>query len=94
MKRSGTCTKCRSSRVVKVERVPDAGDYTGSGRGHFTGRTASIHVPRAILSRKDGVICGETEAYVCADCGWFEEYVADPAGVAWDEVEGVWARKG
>jgi len=31
----------------------------------------------------------QTEAYVCSECGFFEEYVKAPAEVPWDDVDGA-----
>lgn len=32
---------------------------------------------------------GETEAYVCADCGFFEEYLREPRRMRWEHVDGA-----
>jgi DNA-directed RNA polymerase subunit RPC12/RpoP len=91
MKRTGNCTKCSSRRVIKTSIVPDAGEWSGSGYSGPDGRSGGAHVPRVILVVKDGRVTGRTEVYACADCGWFEEYLAHPEGIDWSEVEGVWA---
>jgi hypothetical protein len=33
-------------------------------------------------------LMAQTEAYVCTECGWFEEYVARPEEVPWNRAEG------
>ena len=91
MKRTGLCTKCSGRRVIKLAVVPDAGDWIGSGSGDVTDRSGDAHTPRMILPTWRGGVSGKTEAYVCAECGWFEEYIASPQDIAWDDIAGQWA---
>ena len=38
---------------------------------------------------------GAVEAYVCTECGYFEEYVVSPADVPWDEMNDFeWVKNG
>ena len=32
-------------------------------------------------------LAGDVEAYLCADCGYFEEYLKSPETVPWDRLE-------
>lgn len=76
MKR-GTCIKCGGQRVGHFETVADKGDGTGSKRelaiAHES--TGWFKLDKAMAS---------VEAYVCADCGYFEEYVKEPATIDWE----------
>jgi hypothetical protein len=37
---------------------------------------------------------GETEAFICGDCGFFEEYVKNPEALEWDKFLNFrWCRK-
>jgi hypothetical protein len=92
MKAKAICPKCESHQIVKVTHVADATNYYGSGSDITTnkGRTP---VTRRLLARtaEDGsqLTIGDVEAYVCARCGYFEEYLADPAHVDWQHVVGA-----
>jgi hypothetical protein len=105
MKRTGVCPKCEGRRVVHVAQVADAGNWNGMGIGSISARAGTHHVPRRVLVQRTvskGVFggtsegfepVGETEAYVCADCGFFEEYVREPHGVRWEDIVGAsWYR--
>jgi predicted nucleic-acid-binding Zn-ribbon protein len=98
MKLTGTCPKCQGKRVVHLEVVADAGDWSGSGYGGVTTRQGGPFVPRQVLMRRiqsSGLFgrtvetetaTGEVEAYACADCGYFEEYLKDPSRIPWKEI--------
>lgn len=80
MKQTWQCPKCRSVRVGYFERVPDQ----ASGA-----RTRSLGEPKGFGWPNQGVV----EAFVCADCGYFEEYVADVADVRWEDLSNFrWCR--
>lgn len=72
--------------------MPDAGAWTGAGSGSLVGRNGSKHAPRVVLTTKSGEAVGETELFVCATCGWFEEYLKNPESLPWDQVDGVWSQ--
>ncbi len=82
MKRDGECPKCHGRRVARLSHVADQTDGTGPGR--------------YLALRNDyfaALYAGVIEAYVCADCGYFEEYVRDVATVPWDKLKGFsWHR--
>src|SRR6185437_15918141 len=98
MKRTGVCPKCDGKSVVRVKQVADAGDWLGSGEGRLSGRSGAHPVPRRVLvvrSVSKGLLggesesfdtAGETEAYVCTVCGFFEEYLREPHRVQWENV--------
>jgi predicted RNA-binding Zn-ribbon protein involved in translation (DUF1610 family) len=83
MKTSLQCPKCHSLRIGYFERVRDRGKHSGGERvldthgelegGFFTGDWKEY--------------TAEVEAYVCTDCGFFEEYVKNPKDVRWDKLE-------
>ena len=98
MKQTGTCPKCQGQRVMHVHAVADAGDWVGTGTGNLSTRSATHPVPRRVLLHRraeKGVfggaseshdLTGEVEAYVCADCGYFEEYLKNPEQIPWAEI--------
>lgn len=81
MKRSWECPKCESARVGYLERLPDAGQ---SGKlGRMIGGASPPNAGRLTLLER----VGEVEAFICADCGYFEEYVKAPQTIPWDQVK-------
>jgi predicted nucleic-acid-binding Zn-ribbon protein len=99
MKATATCPKCDSKRIMRVTAVADATGYNGSGT-EFSARQACTPVRRRLLvkiTKTPGLLgpseardpTGDVEAYVCADCGYFEEYVANPARIDWDRILGA-----
>ena len=81
MKKTGRCPKCDGNKLGVITRVRDQGDR-GIDRRHV-GTTTSRGI---FLVAKDPV--GEVEAYVCTECGYFEEYVRDAAKIPWAVVDG------
>jgi predicted nucleic-acid-binding Zn-ribbon protein len=81
MKTSGKCSKCGSSRVGRLEYVADETDATtepGKKRSLWwqsEGGFFSSKVHRA-----------DVEAYVCTECGYFEEYVKNPQSIPWENL--------
>ena len=102
MKRTGVCPKCQGKRVIRVAQVADAADWVGSGGERLSARSASQTVPRRVLVLRTvskGMLggasesfapAGETEAYACADCGFFEEYLREPQRIRWDDIDGAY----
>lgn len=73
MKKSGQCPKCAGQKIGRFHRLTDFdGKYADKGRvlGHDgeSGFDANT---------------ASVEAYVCTECGFFEEYVKAPDSVAW-----------
>lgn len=101
MKHTAVCPRCESQHVMRIARVADAADWVGSGGGPLEGRSGEQSVPRRVLQAKStssGVFggksesfraAGEVEAYACADCGYFEEYLRDPRSIDWGSVVGA-----
>jgi len=82
MKKTCICPKCESTRVGRLETVRD-------GRDH------GFHNPRSLAQEKEGkgwlkskAVRGLVEAYICTECGYFEEYVSDLAQIDWPALEG------
>ncbi len=81
MKASGRCPKCDSSKIGYLERVID--QVGGDNRvGAFVGRT-----------KNEGWLAGdhymgELEAYICAECGFFETYVRNPESLPFEKFKG------
>lgn len=75
MKQSCTCPKCQGRRIARIEHVPDDGP---EGR-HLGLRLGFIR--RSVAG---------VEAYVCVQCGYFEEYVKERelAEVPWEKLDG------
>jgi|HubBroStandDraft_2_1064218.scaffolds.fasta_scaffold1644206_1 hypothetical protein len=101
MKLTGVCPKCSGTRIARIAGVADAGDWTGEGEGPLRYRAGGHYVPRRVLIERvesRGVFGGasvelaprgETEGYVCAACGYFEEYLRSPASISWERIEGA-----
>lgn len=106
MKKTGRCPKCGGDRIMHVDRVADAGDWSGYGEGDLSKRDGGHPVPRRVLTERttrtglfggtseEITLAGETEAYVCAECGYFEEYLRDPGSIPWDRVVGARPHRG
>jgi len=77
MKQSGRCPKCTSTRVGLLPEVFDMAQGFRTTR-HLVGKMGMWKVQTEAA----------VEAYICTDCGYFEEYVKAPGEVAWHEVEG------
>src|SRR5262249_12090117 len=102
MKRTAVCPKCESKHIMRLQQVADAADWTGRQSGTMSERNPEAAVARRVLLRKTeskGVFggkseafefTGEVEAYVCADCGYLEEYLRDPRAIDWDRVVGAY----
>ena len=73
--RSGTCPKCQGT---KIGHVPILVDWD---RGAHRRRLGKGTVGRMTAY-------GEIEAYVCTQCGFFEEYVKTPGAVPWTSIDG------
>lgn len=101
MKSTGTCPKCQGERVTHLAHVADAGDWTGEGAGGLMTRTVGHPVARHVLIKQVATTgmfggkstefepTGETEGYVCAGCGYIEEYLKSPRDIAWESIEGA-----
>ncbi len=85
MKQSKRCPKCGSRRIGHLACLPDT-------FGHQETITTERALGTALVDGKRTRI-GHLEAYVCANCGYLEEYVADPQRTPFDSIEGFsWVR--
>jgi len=73
--RKGTCPKCNG---VAIGHLPVLVDWD---RGAHKRRLAKGKIGRMSAY-------GEVEAYVCTECGYFEEFVRDPKSVPWTNMDG------
>jgi hypothetical protein len=89
VKRSWTCPKCESKRVGYFEKV--LGELKG---GPDNSRKIGLERSGSFLGMEAGRPAGETEAFICGDCGFFEEYVKNPEALEWDKFLNFrWCRK-
>jgi predicted nucleic-acid-binding Zn-ribbon protein len=104
MKRSKQCPKCESRRIGHLDFQPDANDVVAlRGNEEQADRTAHIASSDQVIMRALGIsrdptllsglsfawaFYGRLEAYVCADCGFHETYVADAKSVDWERLQG------
>jgi predicted nucleic-acid-binding Zn-ribbon protein len=85
MKKSGVCPKCNGQRVGRMAYVADESDATTE-----PGRKRSLWWQ---LEKTGGFFSmpdqhrADVEAYVCTQCGYFEEYVKDAHLVEWEKLE-------
>ncbi len=90
MKKSGRCVKCGSAQVGRFEYVADESDATTE-----PGKTRTLwwQTEGGFFSSK--TIQAAVEAYVCTECGYFEEYVKNPSAVPWEKLTPFrWHRPG
>jgi len=85
MKSSKQCPKCHSLKIGYLEQTFDYNTDDG----------ADLHAPEpvGVIPKKGWVLTtnvptGELEAYLCADCGYFETYVKSPGSVPFEELRG------
>lgn len=74
MKKSHRCPRCHSNRVGYLEEVKDS-----SVDRLVVGTTAATLFVKKI---------GALEAYLCADCGFYQTYVKEPRSISYEEIEG------
>jgi hypothetical protein len=82
MKASKQCPKCHSLKVGYLEYVADRGRET------YQESIVGLTVPHRNRLLKTAEPIGTLEAYLCADCGFYETYVRDPGSVPFDSIEG------
>lgn len=85
MKTTGVCPKCTGKKLGHFSTVLD----TTKGGGPLVVRS----LWRQFVKSGDGFfdplveVAAKVEAYVCTECGYFEEYVVNPAQVAWEKLD-------
>ena len=101
MKQTLECPKCQSHDIVHLAHVVDgAGSRDNHGEDFndaaYPERSVRRHLAiemraeTGLFSKKTELhpraLRCPTEAYVCANCGYFEEYVVDVASVDWSKI--------
>ena len=92
MKKSGACPKCGSKKIGHLENVVHRVDTVYES----TKITDHAHAPlginreetKGILTIITEVPVGQLEAYLCADCGFYETYIKEPGRVPYDSILG------
>lgn len=92
MKKSGVCPKCGSRRIGHLDKVIQRteGQYSGTPVIGHTSAPLGIELtetPGILKVIKEGPI-GQLEAYLCAECGFYETYVKDPTSLSYDLLVG------
>jgi predicted nucleic-acid-binding Zn-ribbon protein len=89
MKRTWQCPKCQSARVGYLETLPD-GARGEASRPRMFGEAVLGSVFGAVATQ----VTAPIEAFVCTECGYFEEYVKDPASINWANLVGFrWCQR-
>ncbi len=92
MKSTRKCPKCRSERVGYLANVLGDGDpHGGASRSQSYGRRkVGVAQTRSNALPGHPVIegYGDFEAFICTECGYFEEYAKEPTAIAWEKIEG------
>jgi len=91
MKRSWSCPKCQSTRIGYFENMVDRAPSGQDDKKHIGWESSELALGMKALKP-----CGEVEAFVCTDCGYYEEYVKNARQIPWDKMRGFrWCvRKG
>ena len=84
MKKTRKCPKCESLRVGHLAVVLDKDDYKGTPRSLGV---AVVDNPGFFSLPTVDRNAARVEAYICTDCGFFEEYVVHPERVPWTSLE-------
>lgn len=83
MKRNKQCPKCSSLRVGHVKTRVDEDPIAP----RMVGVSSDVNAMGRI-QEGDVSLLGKLEAYVCADCGFYESYVQEPQAVQWANIVG------
>jgi hypothetical protein len=85
MKLRGHCPRCGGTRIGHLTSLPDT---VGTEADVWPRYVATIKGPDGELTP-----VGQIEAYLCAGCGYLEEYVADVEKLDFDRLQGFsWVR--
>ena len=100
MKANRHCPKCQSRRIGHLQEQPDI-DGAGVHDEQPVVREAAVESRRRAVGLsaetidsgfmafgRVRVLMGTLEAFVCADCGYHESYVAEPQSVDWEAMRG------
>lgn len=83
MKTSKRCPKCQGTRIGHFENQVDRSGEHDNSYDRAVGCVAQEGWVFTHWHRT-----GTLEAYVCADCGYFEDYVVGPEHMPWDKLIG------
>ena len=89
MKASKQCPKCDSLRVGYLERVHDQTVHDEASKSPWAYASKKVGVIESsgwLRSYEEGH--GLLEAYLCADCGYYETYVKSPEDVPYEKLQG------
>ena len=84
LRRDFRCPKCEGIKIGHLASVPDLGDHAKArasdqraiGRMYYHDHEGDRRMQRM----------APVEAYVCTECGYFEEYVINPEAIPWDTL--------
>jgi hypothetical protein len=86
MKRTWQCPKCAGTKVGYFDELLDEARGQREIRRLDVANEGGVFSPRWIQA--------SVEAFVCTECGYFEEYVKDAANVPWDKLPHFrWCRR-
>ena len=86
------CPTCQGIKIGHLESVSDVGDHREARASDIRALGRYIYKEYSGSSRVQRV--GAVEAYVCTECGYFEEYVKAPTSIPWESLHGfTWCRK-
>lgn len=80
MKLSRQCPKCQSLKVGYLEKILDH-----QGEGSVTSQKIG-KVSEKLWAYRVQTAAGETEAYICTECGYYETYVKEPGSISWNDM--------
>ena len=80
MKKRAQCPKCDGTKIGKLGSLPDL------GHGNRPAQRVIGGIGQVGLFGGGYEAQGLVEAYVCTECGYFEEYVVRPTEVPWDQM--------
>ncbi|MBI2388345.1 MAG: hypothetical protein HYV09_01900 [Deltaproteobacteria bacterium] len=83
MKRTWRCPKCNGARIGYFETLPDSAHGEASKP-----RMIGNQVVGSFLGLQAHQGAAPVEAFVCTECGYFEEYVKNPTTIPWDQFVG------
>ena len=87
--KSGECLHCGGTKVGRLATLRDVGH---NNQAHARALAVS---EKAGWSGRSWIPQAEVEAYLCTECGYFEEYVSAPKDVPWASLEGfTWVKQG
>ena len=87
MTESRQCPKCSSLNIGHFDTVSDY-DMASLQRSQKPRPSAVSAISNRAIFVLDWLPQGELEAYLCTDCGYYEQYVKDVQAPPYDKLEG------